>query len=54
MKADILEIISDYDNFITEHWSEFVYSMTEKGFSEDDVEKMGKDLLEFLEENGMR
>ncbi len=54
MKADILEIISDYDNFVAEHWSEFVYSMIEKGFTEDDVEKMGEDLLEFLKENKMR
>ncbi len=54
MKADILEIISDYEIFISDHWSEFVYSMIEKGFTEDDVEKMGEDLLEFLEENEMR
>ena len=51
---DILEVISDYETFISDHWSEFVYDMTEKGFTEDDIEAMGEKLSEFLEEEGMR
>ena len=54
MDKHILEIISDYDNFVAEHWKSFTDSMMEKGFTYDDVEEMGERLTEFLTDNAMR
>lgn len=54
MDSEILEIISDMESFIGENWSVFQFNMQEKGFTEDEVEEMGKKLNEFLEEEGYR
>ncbi|KKN85482.1 hypothetical protein LCGC14_0278020 [marine sediment metagenome] len=54
MDAQVLEIISDYDHFVAGRWQSFTDVMMEKGFTHDDVEKMGERLTEFLTDNKMR
>ncbi len=54
VKPDILEIISDMEDFIGENFLAFQSRMQEKGFTKDDIKAMGEKLYEFLEEKGMR
>ncbi len=54
IKSDILEIISDMENFISENWENFKSNMIEKGFTDEDIEAMGEKLTKFLEDEGMR
>ncbi len=54
IEPDILEIISDMENFISENWENFKSNMIEKGFTDEDIEAMGEKLTEFLEDEGMR
>jgi len=51
---DIMEIISDMENFVAENWEAFKMHMIEKGFTDDDVEAMSDKLTEYLEEEGVR
>ena len=54
METDIMEIISDMEMFVAENWEAFKSFMTEKGFTDEDVEKMGEELSEYLENEGYR
>jgi len=52
--TEILEIISDMEDFVAENWLAFKFHMNVKGFTDDDVENMGKILTDYLEEEGYR
>lgn len=54
IESDIMEIISDMENFIGENWGAFKAYMGGLGFTEEDIEAMGEKLNEYLEEEGYR
>lgn len=54
MDEDILLIVSDMEEFVAEHWTDFKDRMEEKGFFGSEVDEMRKKLEQFLAENGHR
>ena len=48
MNKEILNYISDMNDFIGEHWTAFQYRMVEKGFTNEEVDELSEKLTEFL------
>lgn len=52
METEILNYVSDMDNFIAENWDHFLEYMNAMGISEEDVNKDASRLTEYLTDEG--
>lgn len=51
MEKELLQYVSDIDNFIGENWDQFVDKMSQIGFNEQQVNELNERLGEYLADN---